>query len=59
MTTTRTAVRVTCDNGNTWTTGFNGTLAEAKAYFVGKVFTEEDEHGRREIMNRVISCEQI
>lgn len=38
----RITVRVTCDTGNTWVTGFNGTLAEARQYFIGQVFTKEN-----------------
>lgn len=39
------SVRVTCTNGNKWTTRFNGTFAEACDYFLGKVFTREDACG--------------
>ena len=28
-------VEVKCSNGNHWITGINGTLADARAYFIG------------------------
>jgi hypothetical protein len=34
----RITVKVTAKTGETWTTGFNGTLADAKKYFVGNEF---------------------
>lgn len=34
-------VKVTTKSGNHWTTGFNGTLEEAKKYFVGHKFEGE------------------
>lgn len=37
----RTAVRVTCDTGKTWTAEINGTMADAEKYFLRQVFTEE------------------
>jgi hypothetical protein len=39
-------VKVFCVCGNYWETGFNGTQAEAEAYFVGQRFNigvEEDQ----------------
>lgn len=34
----RITVKITADDGDTWTTGFNGSLADAKKYYVGKKF---------------------
>jgi hypothetical protein len=36
-------VRVFTLTGNSWVTSFNGTFAEAKAYFVGRDFERGDE----------------
>lgn len=55
---TRIDVRVICFNGNSWTTGFNGTFEEAQAYFQGKSFTREDAAGR-EVVEEVHSVELI
>jgi hypothetical protein len=33
---------VTFEDGNTLVTGFNGTLEEARAYYVGKFFNHGD-----------------
>lgn len=35
-------VKVTYEDGNVTRTGFNGTLEEARAYFVGKAFNFGD-----------------
>jgi hypothetical protein len=59
MTTTRTAVRVTCDTGRTWTTEINGTMADAEAYFLGRVFAEECLETGRETRHRVTLIENL
>jgi len=33
--------KITCDTGNNWETGFNGTFEQAKAYFMGQSFVRE------------------
>lgn len=37
--------KITCSNGNTWTTGMNADVEEARAYFIGQSFTREHEDG--------------
>ena len=41
--------RITFSDGNTFVTGFNGTLTDAVAYYVGQVFWFENggEHATR------------
>ena len=39
-------VKVTCNTGKTWTTGFNGSMQDAERYFLGAVFVDESEDGR-------------
>lgn len=51
-------VKVTCNTGKTWITGFNGTPEDATRYFLGNVFVDELEDGR-EIYNRVVSVEIV
>lgn len=55
----RTTVRVTCHEGTTWATTINGTMEDARAYFLGRIFTEEDETGRREILMRVVDVVEL
>lgn len=55
----RTAVRVTCDTGKTWTAEINGTMADAEAYFLGQVFTEECLTTGRETRHRVTLIENL
>jgi hypothetical protein len=50
--------KVTFEDGNSLTTGFNGTLAEAKAYYVGKEFNHGDVDGKDKMVKGV-SVEQI
>lgn len=42
-------VKITCDNGNTWTTGINTNLKEARNYFMGQQFTREDDNGNEKV----------
>lgn len=42
-------VKITCDNGNTWTTGINTDLNEARNYFMGQQFTREDDNGNEKV----------
>jgi len=51
-------IKITCNTGNTWSTGFNGTFAEAEGYFLGATFTREL-HDGTEIADRCISIELI
>jgi hypothetical protein len=50
-------VKITCDNGDHWTTGINATLEEACEYFVGKVFVDENPETGEEARKTVVSCE--
>lgn len=38
-------IQITCNTGKTWTTRFNGSLAEAKRYFGNATFVDEDDNG--------------
>lgn len=49
-------VKITCDTGNTWSTGINTSFAGAVEYFLGKQFTREDDNGN-EIVDTVIIVE--
>lgn len=53
------AVRVTCHEGTTWTTNINGTLETARAYFLGRVFTEENIATGAERHMRVTACDLV
>lgn len=33
-------VKVECNSGDSWVTGFKGTLQEAEEYFIGQTFTK-------------------
>jgi len=51
-------VRLTADTGFTWATRVNGTLDEARSYFLGSVFYREFDDGT-EIADTVTSVEVI
>lgn len=51
-------VRLTADTGFTWATRMNGTLDEARSYFLGSVFYREFDDGT-EIADTVTSVEVI
>ena len=36
-------IKVTLSNGNNWTTGFNGSFADAEHYYLGTFFETSDE----------------
>jgi len=36
-------IKVTLTNGNNWTTGFNGSFADAEHYYLGTFFETSDE----------------
>ena len=55
----RVAVRCTCDNGNTWATDFNGTLADARAYYLNRTFTVENVNTGTEHTETVIRVTPI
>jgi hypothetical protein len=55
----RLAVRCTCDNGNTWATDFNGTLADARAYYLNRTFTVENVNTGKEHNETVVSVNPI
>lgn len=51
---------IRCHSGNSWHTGWNGTLAEAVEYYVGKSFvTHEDENTGKEIKDVPCSVELV
>ena len=53
-------IRVTFKDGNTITTGFNGTLADAIAYYLGKFFNFGDTWDcPHDKMVRAIKVEQL
>jgi hypothetical protein len=39
-------IQVTTASGNGWTTGFNGTLSEARSYFLGDAYVTESDTGK-------------
>ena len=39
------AVKITTNTGYTWTTGFNGTIEEAKQYFTFEIIKEDNTRG--------------
>jgi hypothetical protein len=48
-------VTITCDTGKTWETGFNSfNHGDAFDYFMGKVFTDEDDNTGEETRHRVV-----
>lgn len=50
-------VHIECSNGNSWTTGFNGSFEDAERYFLGREFVSEDANGK-EFINMPISIEE-
>ena len=52
------SVQVTCDTGKTWTTAINGTTEEARAYFIGNDFVDEDFETGAEIHNIAVQVNQ-
>ena len=50
-------VTVTCDTGRTWSTLLNGDHDDAVRYFIGRVFTDEDQATGAETKHRVIRVE--
>lgn len=38
-------VKIICDTGKSWSTDINGDLQSATQYFLGKVFTFENDSG--------------
>ena len=51
-------LKITCNTGNTWKTGFNGTLTDAENYFLGQSFAREL-HDGTEIIDRCTAIELI
>lgn len=50
-------VTVTCNTNKTWQTRFNGDHSAAVRYFLGQVFTDEDETTGKETVHRVVRVE--
>lgn len=55
----KTTVKVTCTNGNHWTTGINLDLAGARDYFMGQRFTREDQFTGAEVVDVVCSVDEV
>lgn len=53
----QTVVCITCNDGTSWTTHFNGTPGTAKTYFLGRTFTDENPNTGHEITRRVYQVE--
>jgi len=51
-------IKLTANTGNTWATRFNGTLDEARSYFLGSVFYREFDDGT-EIADTVTAVDLI
>lgn len=56
-TASRNDFRVTFEDGNTINTGFNGTLEEAEAYYLGKYFNPN--LGEADRMVKAVKVEQL
>jgi hypothetical protein len=54
-------LKITFDNGNYLKTGFNGTLDDAKKYYLGAKFnlTSNFEDGAPEVFARCVSVEAV
>lgn len=53
-------VKVTLADGNSWVTGFNGTLDEAKKYFLGQKFYSRSKSAREtEVYSKAIKVDLI
>ena len=52
-------LKLTANTGNTWATRFNGTFADAVAYFMGAQFTRENDETGAEIVDTVTTVEII
>jgi len=55
----KTTVKVTCTNGNHWTTGINLDLAGARDYFMGQRFVREDQWTGVEIADVVCAVDEV
>jgi len=51
-------VQVTCDTGKTWATSINATIEEARAYYIGNDFIDEDYSGK-ETHNIAVQVEEV
>lgn len=53
-------VKCTTDKGNSWITGINATLDEAKQYFLNMIvnFGDTDEHPKDNI-HKIINVEEV
>ncbi len=50
---------VICDTGKTWTTSMNASLDEAKRYFIGQTFTDEDFETGTEVHHKAINVVEV
>lgn len=48
-------LKITLTDGNSWVTGFNGTLDEAHAYFMGRRFEAMNPYTGEEYMQEPVS----
>ncbi len=52
--------KITFEDGNTMTTGFNGTLEAAKSYYVGQKFQFGDtEENPRDLMIKALTVTEV
>lgn len=51
--------KITCDDGNWWITGFNGTYSDAHQYFIGLRHVSECEETGKETVSTVTKVESI
>ena len=54
-----TTVKVTCSDGDHWTTGINLDFAGARDYFMGQRIVREDFETGKETYTTVIKVEEI
>lgn len=50
-------MHVTCNTGKNWLTEFNGSLLQAKLYFLGAVFTDESDDGKETVNVAIRVCQ--
>lgn len=55
------SIKATFENGDSLTSGFNGTLEDARAYYVGKRFnlTQSWNEGDPEVFVKCVKVEEV
>jgi hypothetical protein len=56
---TKTQVKLITDNGNHWTTSINGSLDDAKLYFINNIFYREYYETGDEVNVTIVKVELI